>query len=324
MKPIFFAPFFLIVLNIFSLCPAFCQPDVFDDIELSGRFDHWVVRRIEESAVIGGKTALLYEPALKDGVLEGRRAYSNPPGCVWRTSNAYADVMGVVKTSTSVFPEKRGDGYCARLEVLMAEVKVLGLLNMDVVCQGSLFLGRMIEPIKDTKNPQSKLLFGVPVGRRPSALQLDYKAVVGGEAIYAPGLGRVRKLGYRDYADLVVMLQYRWEDKDGNVYAKRVGTGYERIFSSVREWQNGHQVPIWYGDITGLPQYRPYMGLIEERVSNYTLNSRGELVPVHEVGWADADTVPNYLIVRFSSSYGEAFNGAVGNKLWIDNVKFVF
>ena len=155
-------------------------------------------------------------------------------------------------------------------------------------------------------------------------MQLDYKAIVGGEAVRATGLSRKKRLGYKDFADLVLMLQYRWEDEDGNVYAKRVGTAYERITESCTEWQNGHVVPVKYGDITSDPEYEPYMGLIEERLSNYTLNSRGESVPVHEVGWAEPGTRPNHLIIRFSSSYGEAFSGAIGNKLWIDNVKLVF
>lgn len=72
-----------------------------------GKFDSWMVRLIEESAIIGGNTAVLYEPAMHSDTLRGRVAYTNPPDCHWRTSNAYADVLGVVKASTSVFPEKR-------------------------------------------------------------------------------------------------------------------------------------------------------------------------------------------------------------------------
>lgn len=305
---------------------AFAQDDARTarEIEEIGKFDFWTVRIMDESAIIGGETSCLFEPTACNDTVTGRKVYVNPEGCLWRTSNVYADVLGVVKTSTSVFPEKRGDGYCARCEVVMEELKVLGLLNMDVAAQGSVFLGKVVEPIKDTKNPQGKLLFGVPFTGTPKAMQLDYKAIVGGEAVRATGLSRKKRLGYKDFADLVLMLQYRWEDEDGNVYAKRVGTAYERITESCTEWQNGHVVPVKYGDITSDPEYEPYMGLIEERLSNYTLNSRGESVPVHEVGWAEPGTRPNHLIIRFSSSYGEAFSGAVGNKLWIDNVKLVF
>ena len=305
---------------------AIAQDDVRTarEIEEIGKFDFWTVRIMDESAIIGGETSCLFEPAACNDTVTGRKVYVNPEGCLWRTSNVYADVLGVVKTSTSVFPEKRGDGYCARCEVVMEELKVLGLLNMDVAAQGSVFLGKVVEPIKDTKNPQGKLLFGVPFTGTPKAMQLDYKAIVGGEAVRATGLSRKKRLGYKDFADLVLMLQYRWEDEDGNVYAKRVGTAYERITESCTEWQNGHVVPVKYGDITSDPEYEPYMGLIEERLSNYTLNSKGKSVPVHEVGWAEPGTEPNFLIIRFSSSYGVAFSGGIGNKFWIDNVKLVF
>mgnify|MGYP001774624784 CR=1 FL=1 len=303
---------------------ANAQENIVKDIEEMGTFDHWTVRVIEESSIIGGATTYLYEPTAVNDTIYGRQAYVNPEGCVWRTSNAYADVLGVVKTSTSVFPEKRGDGYCARMEVRMAHLKVLGLINMDVACQGSMFLGRLQEPIKDTKNPQGKLLFGFPFTDMPKGLQLDYKAIVGGDAVRATGLSRVKPLGYKDYADLVLMLQYRWEDEKGNVYAYRVGTAYERITKTVTEWQNAHFLPVKYGDITSDPDFRPYMGLIKEELSNYTLNSKGESVPVHEIGWAKPGMKPNWLIIRFSSSYGVAFEGAIGNTLWIDNVKLVY
>ena len=324
---------FVAVMAAFSL-PLFAQNEgnpvkdndrkLVEDIEKAGKFDFWTLRVMEESAIIGGDTAYLYEPSLVNDTISGRQAYTNPDGCVWRTSNVYADVVGVVKTSTSVFPERRGDGYCARLETYFEELKVFGLLNMEVTVQGSIFLGRLPEPIRNTSNPQGKLLFGFPFTSRPSALQLDYKAIVGNEAVKATGFSKKKPLGYADYADIVMMLQYRWEDEDGNVYAKRVGTAYERITESVTEWQNGHTVPVKYGDITSDPGYEPYMGLIKEEVSNYTLNSKGKSVPVHEVGWAEPGTEPNFLIIRFSSSYGVAFSGGIGNKFWIDNVKLVF
>lgn len=65
-----------------------------------------------------------------------------------------AKVAGVVKTNTSVFPERRDDGWCARLETRMESVKVFGLVDIEVVAAGSVFLGTVHEPIKGTKNPQ--------------------------------------------------------------------------------------------------------------------------------------------------------------------------
>lgn len=314
----------LLLVTVASIpLASWAQERVIRDLETVGRFDNWTVRIIEESSILGGKKALLYEPSMAADTIYGRKAYVNPKGCYWRTSNAYADILGITKTSTSVFPEKRGDGYCARLEVRMADVKVLGVVNMDVVCQGSMYIGTLHEPVRDTKNAQDKLKFGVPFTDSIKALQLDYKAVVGKETIKATGFGKVRSMGYKDYADIILMLQYRWEDSDGNVYAKRVGTAYERITKSVHDWKNAHQIPVKYGNITSDPSYRPYMGLISEDQSNYTVNSRGENVPVREIGWASPGTRPNYLIIRVSSSCGEAFYGAPGNTVWIDNVKLI-
>ena len=54
--------------------------------------------------------------------------------------------MGIVKTNTSVYPEQRGNGYCARLETHIECVKVLGMVNITVLASGSMFLGDMKEP----------------------------------------------------------------------------------------------------------------------------------------------------------------------------------
>ena len=53
------------------------------------------------------------------------------------------------------------------------------------------------------------------------------------------------------------MLQYRWEDEKGNLFAKRVGTAYERYDQEVKEWQNGHRIEIHYGEITGKDFSKP-------------------------------------------------------------------
>ena len=98
--------------------------------------------------------------------------------------------MGVVKTNTSVFPERRDDGWCARLETRMESVKVLGLIDIEVVAAGSIFAGTIYEPIKDTRNPQAKLMSGIPFTRKPKAIQFDYKVKL------APEKDRVRSTGF--------------------------------------------------------------------------------------------------------------------------------
>ena len=153
-----------------------CQLSIVNSQELIpyGDMDQWVVREIEESGIIGGETKLLYELGPTD-TLVGNNAYKNMGGSPWHTSNVMAKVMGVVKTNTSVFPERRDDGWCARLETRMESVKVLGLIDIEVVAAGSIFAGTIYEPIKDTRNPQAKLMSGIPFTRKPKAIQFDYK-----------------------------------------------------------------------------------------------------------------------------------------------------
>lgn len=77
-----------------------------------GDMDNWVVREIHESGIIGGNTKWLYELGPSDTIV-GNTAFKNMGGSPWATSNVMAKVAGVVKTNTSVFPERRGDGMCA-------------------------------------------------------------------------------------------------------------------------------------------------------------------------------------------------------------------
>ena len=107
---------------------AEAQERVVKQINDVGRFDNWCVREIKESPVIGGNTAYLYEfygnPS--DTLRIGKQPFKAPEGYLWRTNNVLAVVMGVVKTNNTVYPEKRGEGYCARIETHVEEVKALG------------------------------------------------------------------------------------------------------------------------------------------------------------------------------------------------------
>lgn len=290
-----------------------------------GNFDQWVVREIEESSVIGGKTRYLYEIAPRD-TLRGNIPYRRNSRSPWRTSNVLAKVSGITKGSVTVVPERRGNGYCARLDTKLETVKVLGIINVTVLASGSIFLGEMLEPIQDTKNPQAKLNQGVPFTGRPTALVMDYKYHTDGSPnrIKATGFSSQKVVPGRDYADVTLMLQKRWEDADGNVYAKRVGTANERIGQNTADWINGYAIPIYYGDITGKSCFQPQMGLVPDEQANWCRNSKGVMVPIHEVGWAEADEQPTHLMLQITSSYGGAYVGTVGNSLWVDNVKLQY
>ncbi len=288
-----------------------------------GDMDNWIVREIHESGIIGGNTKWLYELGPSDTIV-GNTAFRNMGGSPWATSNVMAKVAGVVKTNTSVFPEKRGDGMCARMETRYESVKVFGLVDIEVIAAGSVFLGTVHEPIKGTKNPQAMLQSGVPFSKKPKALRFDYKVKA------APEKNRVRSTGFsrkstvagQDSLEVILLLQKRWEDAEGNVYSKRVGTMVQRYTESTPDWVNDATYPILYGNITSKPEYKPYMRIqVEER---YTLNSKGKSVPIQEVGWAEPGEAPTHMVLQFTSSHGGAYIGSPGNTFWIDNVELIY
>lgn len=304
---------------------ARAQQSVVDAINSYGTFDSWSMRQVKESGLIGGATKNLYEfYGNQESVFTGKTPFEAPEGYIWRTNNVLAIVAGVVKTNNTVFPEKRGNGYCARIETHIEEVKALGIINMDVTCQGAVLVGALPEPITTTKDPMAKVLYGVPFTGMPKSVVMDIKADVGHEVIRGTGFSKLKPMGYPDSAEITIMLQKRWEDENGVVHALRVGTAIWRISEDIPQWRNGHELKINYGDITGEPYYKDYMGLKNDPESAYhALNSHGRNVIIQEDGWAEPGTEPTHMIINIISSCGNAFYGGVGNTLWVDNVKVV-
>ena len=288
-----------------------------------GDMDQWVNREIKESGIIGGQTKNVYAIGPTQ-TIAGAKAYKNLGGSPWGTSNVLAKVAGVVKTNTSVFPEARGDGYCARLDTRMESVKVFGLVDITVLAAGSIFLGSVHEPIKGTKNPNKMLDMGIPFTKRPIAIQFDYKVKMSDREnrIRATGFSKTTDVSGKDFPAAILLLQKRWEDADGNIFAKRVGTMVVRYYATT-DWHNDATYEILYGDITGNPAYKAHMMRlqVEER---YAVNSKGESVPVHEVAWGEEGDEPTHMVLQFTSSHGGAYIGSPGNTFWIDNVRFVY
>lgn len=308
-----------------SMPCVFAQQSVVDAINSFGTFDRWSTREVKESAIIGGATKKLYEfYGNQENVVTGKTPFSAPDGYLWRTNNVLAIVAGVVKTNNTIFPEERGDGYCCRIETHIEEVKALGVINMDVTCQGAMLVGVLPEPITTTKDPMAKVFYGVPFNGCPKALKMDIKADVGHEVIRGTGFSKLKPMGYDDSAEITFILQKRWEDEEGNVHALRVATAIVRIEEDIPEWINGYQLDLHYGDITGASFYKDYMGLkTDPETAYHALNSKGRNVIIHEEGWAEPGTEPTHMILNIISSCGKAFYGGVGNTLWIDNVKVV-
>ena len=313
------------VLNILVMMFAFGTPlSAQTEMIKYGDFNQWIVRNIKESKIIGGDTKQLYEVA-PDAVWNNNDEYTNQGGSPWATSNVMARVCGITKTNTSVYREKRGDGYCARLETHEERVKVLGIVNIEVLAAGSLFLGHVPEPITSTSNPMNKLSLGIPFTKRPKALKFDYKVKLTGDAnrIRQTGFSRISKVEGPDMPDVLVILQKRWEDEKGRIHAKRIGTMVYH-FDKNTDWVNGAEFPILYGDISQKPGFNKYMGLLNGEKTFNAENSKGKVVPIIENEWADANETPTHVVVKFDSSYGGAYIGSIGTTLWVDNVEFVY
>lgn len=288
-----------------------------------GDMNQWIKREIKESSIIGGAQKEIYAVGPTQ-TIKGEIPYKPTGGSPWATSNVMAKVVGIVKTNSSVFPERRDGGYCARLDTHMEGVKVFGVVDITVLAAGSLFLGEVHEPIKSTKNPNGLLLMGVSFTKHPKALRFDYKVRIADreKRIRATGFGRETDVDGKDHAAVVCLLQKRWEDKEGNVYASRVGT-FAIQYDKSCDWQNAATYTILYGDITHNPAYRADLMKLNAYEYN-TVNSRGKSVPIKEVSWAAPDEAPTHIILQFASSHGGAYIGTPGNSLWVDNVKLVY
>lgn len=293
-----------------------------------GDMEHWMVRQVDESGIIGGKTKFLYEVASGDTLKNNTPYVPNLKVSPWATSSVLAVVKGVTKSSCTVFPEYHGKGRAARLETRIERVKVLGLINISVLATGTIFLGEIAEPVRDTKNPQAKLMMGIPFTERPKSIIYDYKFEQGAESgkrMKMTGFSRVQDIPGVNCAEMCLLLQKRWEDADGKVYAKRVGTAWVRYDKDTKSWVNANEVSIMYGNITKSTGFQPYMGLIEAgENAPHCKNSKGEAVPIHEVGWAAPGEKPTHIILRFSSGHGGAYVGSPGAMLHIDNVKLKY
>lgn len=225
-----------------------------------------------------------------------------------------------------MYPDNRpGAGRCAKLCSQIETVKVLGIINLDVMVAGSMFLGRMIEPITSTSSPYSKMEMGMPYTKRPKALVFDYKVDMPATntRTKATGFGGKKTLQGRDAAVAFVFLQRRWEDEKGNIHAKRVATGGER-FKTTAPWTSKHQVRLHYGDYSKQPGYARWLGLLPKERSYYARNSKGKMVPVIEEGWDAPDATPTHAVVMLSAGSGEAYIGTEGLTFYVDNVAFGF
>jgi hypothetical protein len=288
-----------------------------------GDMEHWTVRLIKESRLLGGNTKTLYCLAPTDTIRKNGPYIYGKNGNPWSTSNAYANIIGIEKAAGTMRPERRETGgTCCRLDVELLGVRVLGMIDVQVLVPGTLFTGRNLEPITTANDPYQNIDFGVPFTGRPTALMFDYKCIISPEqwVWYAKGMSKPKKQDGHDQAEAYIYLQHRWEDQDGKIHSIRVGTGYKRFTKSQETWVNGFRLPIHYGDITTQPWYKDYMGF---KNMQRAVNSKGKVVLIQEEGW-NANLEPTHMVIMLTSGRYEAFVGHAGNVLWVDNVCLVY
>lgn len=286
-----------------------------------GDMDEWQVRYIQESKLLGGQTKTLYALAATDTIRENK-AYIPTEDNPWGSSATYAKFMGIeTGIAGSIVPERRGYGYCCKLQNVLTHVNIGDIYAM---VSGTLHMGQALEPLGlAAKNrPYTATEFGVPFTQHPVALMLDYKATISeADSLITTERNKPEWIDGHDCAVVFVYLQYRWEDKEtGKIYARRVGTAYERICETIPEWINNHEIPIRWGNITTSADYQAYEGLNQRDMM--ARNSRGKMVRVEEVGWSLDE--PTHVVMYISSSNAGVFRAYEGNTLWVDNLRWVY
>ena len=309
-----------VLLLLVSLLPAHAQrtePVPFGD------FEHWTVRHIRESAILGGEVKTLYVVG-PDETIEGNSVYDYSR-TIWASSNAFARVSGITKTSVTMEPDQGPTGTCARMTTRFAACKVAGIVDIKVLATGALYWGRMLEPVTGVKNPYSFMDWGIPFTKRPSALVLDSKAELPNTGMLVRGTTFSQKeFPGNDPCQITLFLQQRWEDAEGNIHALRVGTAGYRITKSTDGWIQGLRIPVMYGDAREDSRFRDYMGLLQGEQALYAVNSRGQRKPILEEGWADPGTPVTHALLQITAGCSGAFTGALGNTLWVDNIRLEY
>lgn len=317
----------IIICFLLSGTVLFSQPKASDFINSLGQInysslDFWYARKVKESVVLSGKTIELYGVGKVDSNSDFYDTKLKDPKSPWGTTNIFTKMVLDIGNAR-VIPEKRGDGYCARLESKIRKDNIAGI-EVEVMIAGTLFLGEMIEPVRGMKDPIKNVSQGIPFEKHPEAVKFDYQYLAGTKRVKATN--NVEPVAGADLCEFCVILQKRWEDKDGNVFATRIGGARQFFSGSQMLWKNGAVFPVTYGDITHLPEYNAKtMGLIPESGEVYVKNSKNKMVPLIETGWGKKDDLPTHMIMYFTSSYeGVQYVGSTESVFRVDNIELIY
>jgi hypothetical protein len=306
---------------------AFSQVNSNSFVDIQGQLnysslDFWYSRKVKESILLSGNTIDLYGVGQVDAISDLYDVSLKDNRSPWCTSNIYSKMV-LDLGNTRVFPEKRGKGYCCRLETSIRKDNIAGL-KVEVLIAGTLFLGEMIEPVRSLKDPIKNVNQGIPFTKKPKAIKFDYKYIVGKQRVKA--VYSIDPAEGSDKAEFCLILQKRWEDKNGNVFATRIGGARQFFTGSLPQWINDAVFPVSYGDVSHLPEYdAKTMGLIPTTGEVYVKNSQNKMVPLIETGWGKPDDIPTHLILYFTSSYqGIQYIGSPGTVFLVDNIELMY
>jgi len=319
----------ILVIYFTFLCAtsAFPQNDPSVFVDKQGQLnysslDFWYARKVKESILLSGKTIDLYGVGVVNLKSDFFDTKLKDPKSPWGTTNIYSKMV-LDLANTRVFPEKRGAGYCCRMETAIRKDNIAGL-KVEVLIAGTLFVGDLIEPVRGLKDPLKNVSQGIPFTKKPKAVKFDYKYRVGNQRVKA--IYSVDPAEGTDKAEFCMILQKRWEDKNGNVFATRIGGARQFFTGTVSQWIKDATFQVSYGDVTRLPEYdAKTMGLIPGVGEVYVKNSQNKMVPLVETGWGKPEDVPTHLIFYFTSSYqGILYQGSPESVFWVDNIEFVY
>jgi hypothetical protein len=183
----------------------------------------------------------------------------------------------------------------------------------------------MLEPITGVNNPYAFMDWGITFDKRPKSLVLNYKATIPNTGKLVKGTTfRTTEFDGYDPAEILFILQNRWEDEKGNIHAKRVGTAVYHIEKSSNGWVKDFKLPVIYGDARKSKGYQPYMDLISGDKTMYALNKKGKKKVIQEEAWAEANCPVTHAIMMITSGSLGAFVGALGNVLWVDEIRLEY
>jgi len=138
---------------------AFSQNNISDYVDKQGQLnysslDNWYARKVKESFLLSGKTIDLFGVGKVDAGSDFYNIRLKDPKSPWGTTNIYSKMVLDVGNNR-VYPEKRGTGYCCRLETGIRKDNIAGL-KVEVLIAGTLFVGDLIEPVRGFKRSAEK------------------------------------------------------------------------------------------------------------------------------------------------------------------------